>query len=744
MAKVIVSYFMIDPIEHFEEIDFQKYWLILQRRSKPALAVFGVVVTLATLFALSLKHTYRAEGSLLIKTSRAYSLTGLGEDIGRLESLAVVNSPLDTQARIVASVPVLQETINVLNLKDLQNKPLKVNDLLKKLKIDTAKGTDILQISYKDTNPQLAAKVVNTIIAIYTKINIQSNRSEAVSARLFILKQLPGTEVSVRIAESALRKFRENNHVIVLQEEATAAVKSISKFEDEIAEAQAQLVDVTAQSEKLKKQADITSSQIVTFAALSEIPGTQTTLTQLQEAQSQLVVARTRFQPGHPTVINLQEKIVALNRLLQQRIQEVVGNNQQVSLSNLQIGKQRQELITDLVRLENQRRGLEKRIATLSSNQSAYKARSQVLPKLEQNQRELERKLKAAQTTYERLLTKLQDIYVAENQNVANARVISPALVPEIPEGPQKKLIIGAGGVAGMLLGIIAAFAIDLSDCSVKTLKEARDLLPYTLLGVIPTFRLNSKNHSVPRVINRDIPQFPLGNAYQMLQGNLKFLRSEQELKTITVTSSVSKEGKSEVSANLAVTMAEAGKRVLLVDADMRHPVQHQIWNLTNTVGLSNVLSEKVALDRAIQAVRQNLDVLPTGVLPPNPMALLDSGQMTYLITVFMRQYDFVIFDTPALKGTMDAAVLGKRTDGILLVVRPGVVDLKSANGAKEFLIQSGQYVLGMVLNGVDMKREPDSYFYYSRESVEPVSRSRNSLVARKTPSEFIGESDRA
>ncbi|MBA3921005.1 MAG: GumC family protein, partial [Nostocaceae cyanobacterium] len=513
---------MIDPIEHFEELDFQKYWLILRRRSVPALAIFGVVVTVATLFALSLKHTYRAEGSLLIKTNRVSSLTGLGEDIGRLESLAVVNSPLDTQAKIVASVPVIQETINVLNLKDQKNKPLKVNDLLKKLKIEGAKGTDVLQISYKDTDPQLAAKVVNTIIAIYTKINIQSNRAEAVSARKFIFEQLPATEASVRLAESALRKFREDNHVIVLQEEATAAVKSISKFEDEITEAQAQLVDVTAQGEKLKKQGKINSSQIVTFAALSETPGTQTILTQLQEAQSQLVVARTRFQAGHPTVINLQEKIVALNRLLQQRIQEVVGNNQQVSLGNLQIGKQRQELITDLVRLENQRLGLEKRITTLSNNRSAYKERSQVLPRLEQNQRELERKLKAAQTTYERLLTKLQDIYVAENQNVGNARLISTAVIPDRPDGPQRKLIVGAGGVAGILLGITTAFVLDLSDRSVKTLKEARVLFQHTLLGVIPAFRLNGKNRaylagvndSVPRVIVRDLPQFPLGNAY--------------------------------------------------------------------------------------------------------------------------------------------------------------------------------------------------------------------------------------
>ncbi|WP_315790179.1 polysaccharide biosynthesis tyrosine autokinase [Fischerella sp. JS2] len=723
---------------HVEEIDFQKYLLVLQRRWMTAVGVFGVVVTLALLYALSTKPTYTAQASLLIKTSRTSSLTGLGEDLGRLESLVQDNSPVDTQAKIVTSVPVLQETITSLSLKNDEGEPLKVEDLQKKLKVEGVKGTDVLEVSYTHEDPQLAAKVINKIVEEYTKQNIQANREEAISAGKFMLQQLPKTEEAVQKAELALRRFKERNKIIVLQEEATAAVNTISKLEDEIAQSQAQLVDVNARLEKLQTQARVNSQEAVSAVDLSQVPGTQKVLTELQEAQSELTVARTRYQPGHPTVANLEEKVSALRSLLQQRIEQVGGNNQQISTANLQMGEVRQKLIEDLANTDKERVGLERRIAELTNTWSVYKQRANILPKLEQTQRELERKLKAAQTTYETLLTRIQEINVAENQNVSNARIISPALVPDEPSGTRKALIIAGGGVLGIMLGIIAALAADLIDRSIKTVKEARELFQYTLLGVIPSVSKTAKNsysvqgldRPIPRVVGRDIPHFPVGDAYQMLQANLKFL-SYKQLKAITVTSSIPKEGKSEVSANLAVAMAQVERRVLLVDADMRHPIQHHIWQLSNNQGLSNIIVDQVPLETIVHEVMPNLHVLTSGVMPPNPVALLDSDRMATLVASFTKKYDCVIFDAPPLAGTADAAVLGKLADGILLVVRPEVVDYASASAAKEFLTQSGQTVLGMVMNGVSVKREPDSYFYYAKDSVESTGVSKKSILVR-------------
>ncbi|MBW4433649.1 MAG: polysaccharide biosynthesis tyrosine autokinase [Pelatocladus maniniholoensis HA4357-MV3] len=721
-----------------EEIDVQKYLLVLQRRWMTAVGVFGAVVTLALLYAFSLKPTYTAQASLLIKTNRASSLTGLGEDIGRLESLVRENSPVDTQAKIVISVPVIQETITSLSLKNDEGEPLTVEELLENLKVEGVKGTDVLEISYTNENPQLAAKVINKVVDTYIKQNIQANREEATSAGRFILQQLPKTEEAVQKAELALRRFKEKNKVIVLQEEATAAVNTISKLEDEIAQAQAQLVDANARLEKLQNQARVNSQEAVSAVDLSQVAGTQQVLKELQEAQTELTVARTRYLPGHPTVSNLEEKVSALKNLLQQRVEQVGGNNPQISTANLQMGEVRQKLIEDLANTDKERAGLEKRLADLRNTWSLYKQRANIMPRLEQTQRELERKLKAAQTTYETLLTRLQEINVAENQNIGNARIISPALVPDEPSGTRKALIVLGGGVLGILLGIIAALTSDLIDRSIKTVREARELFQYTLLGVIPSVSRSDKSsysvegldRPVPRVVGRDIPHFPVGDAYQMLQANLKFL-SDKQLKAITVTSSIPKEGKSEVSANLAVAMAEVERRVLLVDADMRHPIQHHIWQLSNKKGLSNIIVDQVPLESVVHEVMPNLHVLTSGVIPPNPVALLDSDRMATLVANFTKDYDCVIFDAPPLAGTADAAVLGKLADGILLVVRPEVVDFASASAAKEFLTQSGQKVLGMVINAVSVKRERDSYFYYGKNSVESTSVSKKSILVK-------------
>nr|MBA3920868.1 polysaccharide biosynthesis tyrosine autokinase [Nostocaceae cyanobacterium] len=673
----------MESLPNVEQVDIQKYLQVLQRRWLPVVGIFSISVTLGCLYALSLKPSYKAEGSLMIKTNRTSSLAGLPEDIGRLESLSQNENPLETQVRVVASNPVLEKTIQSLNLKDAKGQLLPIRALAGKLKIEGIKGSDVIQLSYKDNDPQLAAKVVNQVIDNYMKLNVEANQNDAFTAKQILVKELPNAEQIVRNAELKLRSFKEINKVIVLDQQATAAVDAISKLESQISQTKAQLTNVIGRLEKLRSQAQVNSQQGVIASELSQAPGVQKVLTQLQETESQLKVERIRFQPGHPVILNLEEKVVTLKKLLQERTAQVSGSEAPVQEKSLQVGTLRQSLIADITHAEADRVGLENQINTLFQQANAYRQRANDLPKLEQNQRELERKLKAAQTTYETLLKKRQEIDIAQNQKIANARVISYALLPDSPEGPRKVLFIVGGAAFGLFLGIIAAFSLDLIDRSVKTVKEAREALKYTLLGVIPVLGKNVKNHSsiagidrpLPKIIGRDIPHYPFGAAYQILQANLKFLCSDKALKSIVVTSSVAKEGKSEVAANLAVTMAQMGRRVLLVDADMRHPIQHHVWGLTNATGLSNIIVDQVAIDLSVQEVMPNLDVLSSGVLPPNPLALLDSQRMAALIASFNREYDLVIFDTPSLSGMADAAVLSNLTDGILLVVRPGVVD---------------------------------------------------------------------
>ena len=723
-----------------EDIDFQKYALILKRRWLPASLVFLLVVSLATTYAFLKKPSYLANGRLLFKKRNTTSslVTEAGGKISELEALNVLNTPLDTEAEVVRSTPLVQKTIQQLNLRNPEGELLTVDEFLKLLTVKGIKGTDILEISFKSKDPQEASKIVNKIMNLYLQQNVLSNRAEAAAAREFITKQLPKTEANVRQAEATLRQFRERYNIVALDEEASSAVRSMAELDSRLAQTQAQLQDAIARREALQSQIGVSAPKAVALNSLTQSPAVQQALQELQQVEDQLAVQRTRYQSGHPLIASLERKEAALRELLRSRVGQVVNNYEPSPDDNLQISELQQRLTADLVNTEVQRLGLTNQVSYLTDAKNNYRQRANILPRLQQGQRDLERQVEAAQATYQILLRNLQEVTIAENQNVGNASIVQYALIPDKPIGPRKVLFLILGIMAGGMLYIVTAFVIDLKDPTVKTIKEVRDIFtsassvqaPYTILGLIPSLRkkvtvrlrLTAEARRerkleafVPQLPVRDTPHSVISESYRMLQANLKFLSPDRELKVIAVTSSVSKEGKSTVCANLAATLAQLGKRVLLVDADMHHPMQHHIWDLTNAAGLSDVIVNQAEFQLTVREVMDNLDVLPSGVIPPNPLALIDSQRMETLVAEFSRLYDFVILDTPPLVLVADALTLGKMTDGLLLVVRPGIVDAVSAAASKEFLIQSNQKVLGLVVNGVIVQNEPDSYFHHAK-----------------------------
>lgn len=702
------------------DLNFQKLWLSVKRRWLPAAIVFSCMLGLGTVVAIKLKPVYTVDGKLLIKKDRTSSLTGVAEDKeGGVNPLTLNSIPQKTESEIITSIPLAQKTITALKLKDKTGAPLKPTAFIKGLKLKNLPGTDILQITYQSNDAQEAVAAVNKLMSVYIESSKLNNRADAVIAGEFISKQLPQTEATVRQADAALRKFKEKNNVVDLQQEAKAAVGVITDLDKQITEVQARLKDVTAQSAELQNKLSMNSQQALAMSSVSQSSGVQNLLEELQKVQSDLAKDQTLFRDEAPVIAKEKEKEAALKALLKERLTQVVGKDKQLPSDNLQMGKNKEQLALDLTRVEQERLGLVGRLANLYKAQSDYKQRVNVIPKLEQEQRELERQLKASESTYESLLKKLQELKVAENQNIGNARIIELAEVPEKQEIKKKLLVVAGGVVLGILLGMATIILLEIRDTSLKTLQDARELFEYTLLGVIPSFskkaarRRKNLEWIVPELPVRDLPQSPISEAYRMLQANLKFLSSDKPLKVIVVTSSVPQEGKSTTSANLATAIAQVGRRVLLIDADLRHPVQHHIWDLTNAAGLSDIIVGQAEFQTVVSAPTPNLDVLSSGVVPPNPIALLDSKRMASMIEDFASTYDFVIIDAPPLVLGADALTLGNMTDGVLLVVRPGEVDVAGARAAKELLERSGQNVLGMVVNGLVLEKESDSYFHY-------------------------------
>jgi len=726
------------------DLDLGRYLMILKRRWLSVTSIFLGTVALSAFVTTLPKPSYEAEGKLLFRMP-SFNVVGTnllpnnneGKEAGDLRSLVSTQNPISTQIEVISSPLLLQQVIDKLQLKDENGELLRSEDLRKKLTLKIIGGTDVLRVSYQSNNPEEAAAVVNTVMNLYLENDILANRAEAEATRKFMAKQLPVSQAAVNRAEVALRVFRQKNNIADLTEETRSSVGIIANLDNEINAIKAQLAEVNAQSNELRQKLGLNSQEALAVSSLSQSPAVQGVLTQLQEVERQLANERSRFLDDNPVIVGLEARKANLNNLLQQQVTQTVGQQSQFAPRLLQIGELRQNLIQNFLQQEVQSFGLNQRLASLTNSRSAYAQRMKFIPQLIQTQRELERKVEVAQSTYQTLLKKVQELQVAENRNTANARIITQALVPEQPESTKKLIILVLGGMAGAFLSTTTVLFLEMRDKSLKTLKEVREVFGYPLLGVIPLSanKVNSRKReselTTSGIAVRDMPYSLTSEIYRMIQANLKFLSSDKVLKTIVVTSAVPKEGKSTVSANLATAIAQLGRRVLLIDADMRVPSQHHLWQLTNAAGLSEVLVGQSEFNVAVNKVMDNLDVLTAGVRPPNPLALLDSKRMASLIEDFSSKYDCVIIDAPPALLAADSLALSQMSDGILLVGRPGVIDSSSAAALQEMLDRANHNILGLVVNGIIDKNESSNYFSHASEYFSP-QQSRKEVVLQR------------
>jgi polysaccharide biosynthesis transport protein len=696
-------------------IDFQQYWHVLKRRWFPLLVVSGSVMGLTIAATSWQAPLYESSGKLRFnKDNRVSALSGLSEQLGQLGEMSGVSNlsnPLETESEIIRSTPLVQKTISALNLKTEEEQDLTPKQFLKRLKVKSVRGTDVLEISYIHHDPKLAAEIVNTLISNYLDNNVRINRTEAVAAREFITRQLPEAETRVAAAESNLRQFKEQNNVVALEEEAKAMVEGLNDLSQQLTNTSADLAEANSRSASLQQQLGLGSQQAIAMTSLSQSTAVQEVMAQYQKVQDDLAVQRTRYQEEHPAIAELKAKEAALKQQLDLRVEQNLGSSQNIANQNLQMGELKQGITGDLVKVEAERLGLSNRIQILNSAINNTQRRAGILPQLEQNQRELERRLQLARTTYEQLLKRLQEVQVVENQNVGNAQIVSAADVPDKAISPRVLLNLMLGGFTAIFAAVLIACLLESIDKSVKTTEEAQQLLQYPLLGQVPRI-LDKAGQPIPLPL-WDQVYSPASMAFEMLQTTLGFTVTDKPLKVVAVTSALPGEGKSFVAGNLAIASAQTGKRVLLIDGDMRCPTQHKVWEIPNIKGFSDVLVGQADYQICATKAMSNLHILTAGTMPPNPSTLLNSQRLVEIIESVSQNYDFVIIDTPPITVVADGLLLGKTADGVLLVVRPGVVNSTALINAKTILKQSAEQVLGIVVNGTAHKLNYGGYYAY-------------------------------
>ncbi|NJR68146.1 MAG: polysaccharide biosynthesis tyrosine autokinase [Synechococcales cyanobacterium CRU_2_2] len=697
------------------DLDVKGYLSAIRRRRALGLLVFGLTLGAFGCMAPLLPRQYTAEGKLVFhRIDKITSLTGVGAGAGQLESLLANQTPLGTEKTILTSHTFLQDIIGRVGIKTPKGELVKVKDFRKHLNVEILGPTDVIQVSYKARDATLAIETVDTIMNQYLQDAVQKQQSETIAARLFVASQLPTVEKKLLNAEANLQQFKEKNGIVDLSQEAQLLTQSLEGLDQRMVNISADLNGVSQQAAQLQNNFQLSFGQTMAINILSQAPEVRGALDELAVVERELAEAQKVFQPSHPRVLAVKDKRAMLENTLNSQLEQALGTPVNIPKGLLESRGPRGNLLEPYIALEGERIKLSQQFFTLNQARSNYSNRARLIPQLQTSQEQLQRNVDVARTTYQALLQKFQEVQIAENQLTRNAEIVQPAILPDKGK-TGRMLFLAAGTLLGLLFSSLAILIAELRDNSLKTLSEIKGSFCYPLLGVIPTIdnRLKTSQHE------SEIREFELflanngasfiNEAYWMIQENIRFLNAQRQLKVIVVTSSVPAEGKSLVSANLATTMARQGRRVLLIDADLRDPIQHHLWKLNGVKGLSNVLQGQTQFRPERIPGVENLRILAAGEAVLNPLNLLASQTMFSLVRSATHYFDHIIIDAPPLLQAADALALGRLSDGILLVTRPGVIDRHSTTKAKEILQKHEQNILGLVVNGINRGYFPNS-----------------------------------
>lgn len=374
---------------------------------------------------------------------------------------------------------------------------------------------------------------------------------------------------------------------------------------------------------------------------------------------------------------------------------------------------ERSKVETDIQQTQEQINSLQSQ-STLTNEQQLELSRAQTA-------------LRQFETTYSALLNSLEQLRLTEARTMDNIAITTPARLPDAPIRPRTLTNTLLAAVVGAMLALGLAFLVEYLDDTVHDSEQVRALLGLPTLGAI--LRLPSRENPESALVTLERKHSPIAEGYRVLRTNIQFSSVDEPLHTLLITSASPREGKSTTAANLAITLAQAAQRVILVDTDLRRPTAHKLFNLSNNLGITSALMQRAdeLVDTALQDTNAaGLRVLTSGPLPPNPSELLGSERMRHLVEHLRTQCDVLIFDSPPVMAAADAAILSTLADGTLLVIDSDSTRRQEAARALETLNKVGAHMLGAVLNKLGERSGGYySYYYYYYSSRDGKSERR-------------------
>ncbi len=584
--------------------------------------------------------------------------------------------------------------------------------LRKRLRVDPVKESRLATVKLEDADPDRAQRLLTAVVETYVALNLEDVHASTSQAVEWLQGQLDHLKRDLESSEMALHEYKEAKNILsvalddqsnLLREEMKAlndALTQVRLKREEISARRAELAKVRGDDPTLLPSHELLASTVLQEERRSYVEA-------LRERDGFLRSGKGR---NHPDVAGAQAKVDITREATMAEIRNIQG-----------------ALDRDLAVISRQEGGL-------SGLFEAARRRAFDLNLLEIEYNRLHRAKDNNEKLYSMVLERTKESELTQMLRFNNIHVVDTPLRPEEPIRPQVPLNIGAGVFVGLLLGVGAALGRTMIDRSVKTPDDVEKEVGVTFIGLLPEIgdetlsikygkrhrtKLSAASVMQPELIVHDHRMSGIAEAARTIRTNLMFMAPDHPFHTLLVTSAGPSEGKTTVACCIAIAMAQAGQRVVLLDCDLRKPRVHRVFGKDSKVGVTTALLDEDVTDAILETEVPNLCIIPAGPIPPNPAELLHSERFKHFLEQIQGRFDRVILDSPPVVPVTDGVVLSTLVDGTILVVRAFVTTKDLARHALRALLDVGANVAGTVLNAVDLNKceyKYSHYYYYRRD----------------------------
>ncbi|WP_414545461.1 GumC family protein [Nostoc sp. CCY0012] len=715
-------------------VDIRQLPKILLRRRFLCLGVSCIVMSVASLLAVNTKTNYQSSMQILVNSNLYEGVRSSNIRVDANNELTEPNlsvSDYSAQMKLMQSSKLIQKAVNVLRphypditVEDIQgkNEHGKQTSLVVK-QLEGKSGANqvlspVFEITFRDDDPIKTQRVLQSLKKVYQDYNIEQQQERLNKGLAFVSNRLPEIKKEVSQAEKNLELFRRKHNILDPEVQSKILLESLATIQKQRETTRAQIKDVQARYNNLEKKIASFSQNALIAARLNQSTRYQSLLTDFQETEQALTREQMRYTEDAPIIEKLKQQHQNQRRLLQQEAKQLLGDQAvNTSITEKELLTQGQitgvdpMLVQEFIQVQTFLLGLNANEKSLAESEQKLRSQLNTYPSLIAEYNRLLPAVETSRKTLEQLLQTQQYLGLKIAQGGFDWQILEEPALGTSTSNRRLFLLLG-GVIVSPILGVVVALTWGMFNYTIYSVQELQKRTKLQLLGSVPKLaprplqkRLSSlflrkRRHLAPSFVEANT-WLPCHESLDMVYQNIQIFKYSFPFKSLMLTSALPREGKTTLSLGLAASAARMHRRILLIDANLRHPNLHKILNLSNDWGLSLLLVDETNthVQDYIQPIHPSIDILTAGPTPEDTIKLLSSQRMKELIDRFEQTYDLVLIDAPPMLGTVDARILGSFAHGIVMVGRIGQVTPNELTQAIEIL--SKLNLIGIIANAV-------------------------------------------